>query len=387
MKHVSKLTLGLAMAATLVAASANAQVLLTPGVGATYTQNFNTLPVAPTAANVTVTGGAPLNAELPAVVGPPASAGLPNWYSHRSGSGPNANLVAGNGSSNSGQLYSYGTAADTDRALGANASGTNAGISWGLRLRNDSTFPILSLNVSYTGEQWRDGGAGTPAAQTISFFYTTSSTPLTAPIPAPPTTTNYPTPIGFTAVPALDMITPTFANTGSGAALDGNNALNRVLVGSTITFVPSVPPGDEIFIMWGEPNHVGNDHGMAVDDLTVVATFDTTLAVDLTSFTASVEGPGSPVTIAWTTAAELDNAGFFVKNAATGEVVGGLVPAEGSESAGATYSVVDATPLAEGETRTYILEDVDLSGAITVHGPVSVIAPSLASSVADWTMY
>lgn len=382
MMHFSKLTLGLAMAASLVAASASAQVLLTPGVGATYTQSFNSL-------IQTGTDTAPKNG----VIG--STGPLPNWYHDRTGTG--TTILAGTGSSNTGALYSFGSASvPTDRSLGTVGSGgAGAGnFAYGVRLRNNSLFPILSFNVSYTGEQWRDGGTnpagGTPATQTVSFFYTVSSTALTAPIPAPPAGTPaiYPTPAGFNAVTALDMTTPTIGNTTTaGVALDGNNALNRVLVGSTINFVPSVQPGHEVFLMWGDPNQPNSDHALSVDDFTVVATFDTTLAVDLTSFTASVEGPTSPVTIAWSTAAELDNAGFFVKNAATGEVIGGLVPAEGSESTGATYSVVDATPLAEGETRTYILEDIDLAGTITVHGPVSVIAPSVASSVADWTMY
>lgn len=387
MTRTPKLTLAIAMAAAVLTSAAQAQVLLAPGPAATYTQNFDSLPSAPTATNVTVTGGAPFNAELPAVVGPPASAGLSNWYSHRSGSGPNQNLLAGNGSSNTGALYSFGTAASTDRALGAVSSGTNAGISYGLRLRNNSTFPILSLNVSYTGEQWRDAGAATPVAQTISFFYTVSNTALTSPIPTPPTSTTYPTPTGYTAVTALDMVTPTFTNTGAGTALDGNNATNRALIFSTINFVPSVQPGEEIFLLWGEPNHAGNDHGMAVDDFTVVAQFDTTLAVDLTSLSASAGYAGAPVTISWSTAAEFDNAGFRVKNVATGDVIGGFVPAEGSTAVGADYSVVDSTPLAAGETRTYVLEDIDLSGTTTVHGPVTASITGGASSVENWNMY
>jgi hypothetical protein len=112
-----------------------------------------------------------------------------------------------------------------------------------------------------------------------------------------------------------------------------------------------------------------------------------TLSVDLTSLTASVAG--STATISWSTAAEYDNAGFVVyreENGDLGEAISTLVAAEGSASSGASYSVVDPAAVAPGETRSYYLADIDLSGATTVHGPVSVTRGA-ASSVSGWELY
>ena len=113
------------------------------------------------------------------------------------------------------------------------------------------------------------------------------------------------------------------------------------------------------------------------------------LAVDLTSFTATTSGPGAPVTLAWETAAELDSAGFRIHvGSADGPTVGGLVPAEGSASSGASYSLVDSNGLAAGETRDYYLVEVELDGSTNTYGPASVSAGNgPASSVSDWTMY
>ena len=112
------------------------------------------------------------------------------------------------------------------------------------------------------------------------------------------------------------------------------------------------------------------------------------LSVDLTSLTASVAG--DTATISWSTAAEYDNAGFVVyradANGDQGEAISTLVAAEGSAASGASYSVVDPAPLAPGESRSYLLADIDLSGATSTHGPVSVTRGA-ASAVAGWELY
>ena len=118
--------------------------------------------------------------------------------------------------------------------------------------------------------------------------------------------------------------------------------------------------------------------------------FDILLAVDLIAFAAAQTG--NLVTLTWETAAELDNAGFFVHRAdgnAAGERLSALIPAEGTASAGASYSFVDAAPIAAGESsRSYVLIDVDLSGATTTHGPVSAsVSTGDVSRVGTWSQY
>ena len=96
-------------------------------------------------------------------------------------------------------------------------------------------------------------------------------------------------------------------------------------------------------------------------------------AIDLLSFTAQADT--DRVTLAWETGTEVDNAGF---NLWRSEAAGGpyakindaLIPAEGDAVSGASYTYVDAD-VVEGVTYYYRLEDVDIHGASTFHGPVS----------------
>jgi len=95
-------------------------------------------------------------------------------------------------------------------------------------------------------------------------------------------------------------------------------------------------------------------------------------AITLASFTAE-PGVGS-VTLAWETGTEIDNAGFNLYRATAeggpyAKVNGALIAAEGDPVSGASYSFLDKG-LSPG-TYYYKLEDVDLAGVTTLHGPVS----------------
>ncbi|MCX5905591.1 MAG: T9SS C-terminal target domain-containing protein, partial [Proteobacteria bacterium] len=77
----------------------------------------------------------------------------------------------------------------------------------------------------------------------------------------------------------------------------------------------------------------------------------------------------------WETAAEMENAGFNIYRSETadGEFVkinDGLISAKGSATEGASYTFVDRRT-ERGKTYYYKLEDVDLSGKTTFHGPAS----------------
>jgi hypothetical protein len=95
--------------------------------------------------------------------------------------------------------------------------------------------------------------------------------------------------------------------------------------------------------------------------------------IELSSFTAT---PGSKkVTLGWETASEIDNTGFNIYRAESegGEYIrinASLFPAEGSPTQGAAYSFTDAG-LKNRKTYYYKLEDIDLNGVSTMHGPVS----------------
>ncbi len=105
-------------------------------------------------------------------------------------------------------------------------------------------------------------------------------------------------------------------------------------------------------------------------------------AVSLASFSALPEGEG--IRVAWETAAELDNLGF---NLYRGESPAGpwvklnaeLIGAQNPGAVfGASYEWLDAE-VTPGVTVYYRLEDVDVSGVSTFHGPVSATASGVTA--------
>jgi hypothetical protein len=99
----------------------------------------------------------------------------------------------------------------------------------------------------------------------------------------------------------------------------------------------------------------------------------TPLAVTLADFSAQAQ-PGQ-VLVTWETVSELNNQGFNLYRNTAPDPVGSLlayVPSQAPGSAqGYAYSYVDGD-VQPGQTYWYWLEDIDFSGATTLHGPVSV---------------
>lgn len=169
---------------------------------------------------------------------------ISGWYSNRT------SYTAGTGSSNTGSLYSFGSTGSTERALGSVASGSTNTIYYGARFVNNTSNTITGLNISYTGEQWRNGGNTSP--QTLDFQYQIGATSLTS--------GNW---LDFNA---LDFTSP--VATATAGALDGNAAANRTTLSSTLGGL-NVTPGQEIWLRWQDPNDAGNDHGLGVDDFSI----------------------------------------------------------------------------------------------------------------------
>jgi hypothetical protein len=83
------------------------------------------------------------------------------------------------------------------------------------------------------------------------------------------------------------------------------------------------------------------------------------------------------VVLEWKTESEIDNAGFnlYRSESEDGEYVkinDSLISAEGSPTQGATYQFVDES-VKNRTTYYYKLEDIDLNGTSTMHGPVSAV--------------
>lgn len=182
---------------------------------------------------------------------------VPNWYSQRTGTG--TNYAADIGTGNGGNLYSYGTAATTERAIGTVGSSNAAAGSFahGVLFKNNAAGQITNFNISYTLEEWRKGG-GT-VGQTITVWYKVSNTLITSLNPNVNTT--------WTQVSALTTTSP--INTATGAALDGNLAANQVVL--TNISIPGLilNPTHYLMIKWEDPDHAGTDHGLAIDNVSI----------------------------------------------------------------------------------------------------------------------
>ncbi len=101
-----------------------------------------------------------------------------------------------------------------------------------------------------------------------------------------------------------------------------------------------------------------------------------TLTVDMESMTAQATSSG--VLVSWTTATEIDTIGFRLlreRKAAGGEkaydVVVPLMPAAGHGLMGATYQYLDDSKAAR-TAAAYYIEDIDIFGKVTLHGPIAV---------------
>jgi hypothetical protein len=91
----------------------------------------------------------------------------------------------------------------------------------------------------------------------------------------------------------------------------------------------------------------------------------------------STPAPGS-VIVEWTTESEVNLAGFNVYRSESRDgpyvrLNDTLIPASPDPIAGASYSYADSTARG-GVTYYYKLEDVELDGTATVHGPIRVVA-------------
>ncbi len=193
-----------------------------PTIATTYSQNFNSLSDATSATNFVLT----------------------NWYSNKT------TYRGSDGSSNSGGLYSFGTAA-SDRALGSLGSSSAAPISFGTGFRNTTGSTITSMTITYTGEMWRLGSA--KLEDRLFFFYNTLSA-------------TWDDANNWNFASSLDFQTPDESGTVD-TKTDGNVAPNKKSITATVNI--SVPNNSILWIRWVDSNSTGSDCALSVDDFSI----------------------------------------------------------------------------------------------------------------------
>ena len=194
-------------------------------LGTTISEPFDSLASSGTAANTTL----------------PTS-----WDFVETGSSANTTYTASTGSSTGGDTYSFGTTT-TDRAFGELSSNNNV-TTLGAKFTNNTGSTITSLDISYTGEQWRSGDTAN-VPDVLDFEYSTNATSLTTGT--------------WTAVNQLDFTS--VQTTAAAGMLDGNLAANRANRAHSITSL-SIANGTTFWIRWVATNIANSDDSLAIDD-------------------------------------------------------------------------------------------------------------------------
>jgi len=122
----------------------------------------------------------------------------------------------------------------------------------GAQFTNNTLSAITSLNISYTGEQWRAGVLNRNAADRLDFQLSTNATSLIT-----GTWVDY---------DSLDFSSPNI-NTALGA-LNGNAAPNRTALSALVSGF-NIANGSSFWIRWASFDITGADDGLAIDDFSL----------------------------------------------------------------------------------------------------------------------
>ncbi len=272
-----------------------------------------------------------------------------------SGAGTATEYRAGNSMSSSAAngIYNYGAgAADTatDRSVGWISSGnaTKSGnlYAW---FQNDTGNILSGVEISYDVEKYRNGSNA--AGFSIQMYYSTDGATWTSAGP------NF-----------LTSFSADSDNSGFATAPGATAAVTAKI----LTFPTPIAVNDFFYLAWNysvtTAATTSNAQGLGIDNFSM----NNPLAVALADFSAVQQG--DQVLITWETVSEYDNAGFNLYRAdsdAGPQTLLATIPSQGPGSTqGYAYSYDDLA-VQPGQTWYYWLEDVSLSGATTLHGPVS----------------
>ena len=312
--------------------AAYAQVSLTT-LGSPYPQNFDSL---------VNTAGSTTNTTLPS-----------GWALTETGGGTrdNEQYAIDNGNSTTGDVYSYGASAATDRAFGGLQSGTLIPVI-GASFTNSTGATITDLAIAYTGEEWRLGTAS--RTDRMDFQYSTNATSLTTGT--------------WIDVDALDFSTPDIVTAG---AKNGNAAAERTAISSTISGL-SIANGTTFWIRWNDFNASGADDGLAVDDFFLTPTGSSStnpsgtgsaspgsVVQGGTTLLAVTVTPGTgPTSTGLTVTGDLSSIGgsltqSFFDDGTNGDVIGGdNVFSYSATVPGATTTGAKSIPIAIGDAQS-----------------------------------
>jgi hypothetical protein len=153
-------------------------------------------------------------------------------------------------------IYAFGNGSETDRALGAVASGTRVG-GFGVEFVNLTGAAISRVTISFTQENWR---SSTTTQNVFTFGYRTGTAAAA----------NFINGAGFLSESSLNLVGPPPLSSSGG--LDGNLLANQVARSATLTFTVPVGVGESIYLQWLDVDDLGSDAGLAIDNFSLTAT-------------------------------------------------------------------------------------------------------------------
>ncbi len=187
---------------------------------------------------------------------------LPGWSLFNAAGAAVGSYRADNGGSNAGSFYSFGTGGSGERALGGTgsggsyfgspASGSVAG--WiAVAFENATGSALAGFTLAFDGEQWRNGGNTSAQAMVLEYGLGGSFGGVAQ---------------WLAAGAGFDWTSPVTGS--SGAAVDGNAAGKVAGLGGSVAL--DWAAGQTLWLRWTELNDAGNDHGLAIDDLSFSVT-------------------------------------------------------------------------------------------------------------------
>jgi hypothetical protein len=180
---------------------------------------------------------------------------VPGWQFLEGGTGAvNRTYGINDGSSNTGNTYSYGTANSSDRAFGSVASGTLQS-TIGAYFINNTGAVITGVQLQFTMEQWRAGGNRT-TPDSSEFVYGINNGGFAV--------------LSGTWTKNSNLNLSSKVLGGAGRALNGNDTANQTNYNITLTSL-TLQVGDTLYLAWRDINVQGNDDGLAIDNFSITA--------------------------------------------------------------------------------------------------------------------
>lgn len=124
----------------------------------------------------------------------------------------------------------------------------------GLRVTNSTGATASGFSLSYDGEQWRKENNAAAHSLIVQYAFNAASV----------TDTN----VTWTTINDLTFTSPIAAAT-TAVALDGNLGANRQSLSSVVG--TAWVNGAELWIRWTDLNDSGNDHQLAIDNVSLTA--------------------------------------------------------------------------------------------------------------------